>query len=302
MIEKVFYFKQGSKCPDLSSRSPNMMRSVSKIIYPKTKGKWRGLVKSEHFAVRWDAFLIIDNPGVYTFYLSSDDGSKLYIDKKRIVNNDGLHAMRTAYGKVKLVRGQHYLFATMFQKGGASGMRVIYKGEDTQNRNRYVGYGNSARYVPPKGFKEEVYYIKNMKKLPNLNRVAAMERIRPHVVYAETTQRWPGFKQADDFAVRWTGLLSIRRGGGYRWSLLSDDGSKLYLRSNGAKKFTQVVNNDGLHGLKNKEGNQRASGKVQVRLEYFERGGKACMIFRYMGPDTENRMKFVPQRVMLANV
>jgi hypothetical protein len=301
ITEKVFYFKQGSACPDLSSRNPNMIRRVRKIKYTKTKNKWSGFAKSDHFAVRWDAFLIIEKAGVYTFYLSSDDGSKLYIDKKKVVDNDGLHGMRTAYGKVKLVRGQHYLFATMFEKGGDAGMKLIYKGPDTGKKARFVGYGGSARYVPPKGFKEEVYYLKGMKKVPNLDRLAAMERIRPHVVYEETSKRWPGFKRADDFAVRWTGLLKITQGGQYRWSIMSDDGSKLYLRKDSGK-WISVVNNDGLHSLKNKESNYRVSGSVQVKLEYFEHAGKACMIFRYMGPDTKNRMKFVPQKVMLASI
>lgn len=306
IVEKVYYFNQGSRCPDLTDlnrRNPNMIRRVKKIIYPKTDKKWSGFARATHFAVRWDAFLIIERPGVYTFYLSSDDGSRLSIDKKKIVDNDGLHAMRTAYGKVKLVAGQHSLLATMFQKTGHAGMRVIYKGPDTDNKNRYVGSDKNARYVPPKGFKEEVYYIKGMKDVPNLNRAAAMERIRPHVVYQETKNKWAGFRQAGDFAVRWTGLLRISNGGGYRWSLLSDDGSKLFLRPPGAKgKWLKVVDNDGLHALKNKEASHRVSGKVQVRLEYFNKGDKSCMIFRYMGPDTKNRMKFVPQKVMLANV
>jgi len=303
IVEKIFYFKQGNSCPSLKDRNPNMIRRVSKIIYPKTKGKFPGFTRAEHFAASWDSYLIIKNPGVYTFYLSSDDGSKLFIDGKKIVDNDGAHGMRTAYGKVRLVAGQHKFAATFFQKGGAAGMRVIYKGLDTRNHNRYVGSGNNAQYVPPKGFKEEVYYLKNMKSVPNMNRAAAMERIRPHVVYAETSKTWPSFRQADNFAVRWTGLLSISNGGGYRWSLISDDGSRLFLKKErGPGGWEKIVDNDGLHALKNKEANHRVSGKNHVRLEYFERGGKSCMIFRYMGPDTKNRMKFVPQKVMTANV
>jgi len=299
IVEKVFYFKQGKKCPNLNNRNPNMMRRVSKIDYPRTKGKFQGFVRAENFAVRWDFFLIIKVPGTYTFYVTSDDGSKLSIDGKSVVNNDGSHSMRTAFGKVRLVKGQHFVFATMFQGKGASAMKLIYKGPDTEDRNRYVG--SSAMYVPPKGFKEEVYYIKKMKSVPNLNRVAAMERIRPHVVYKETKSKWSGFRQASDVAVRWTGTLKIRAGGAYRWSLLSDDGSRLFLQREGGK-WDKVVDNDGRHSLKNKESNYRASGLMKVKLEYFQGGGKSCMIFRYMGSDTRNKMKFVPQEVMLANL
>ena len=31
--------------------------------------------------------------GIYSFYISSDDGSKLFIDDKILVDNDGLHGI-----------------------------------------------------------------------------------------------------------------------------------------------------------------------------------------------------------------
>ena len=46
----------------------------------------------ENFAIRFRAELRVDVPGVYTFELYSDDGSKLYINGKRVVDNDGVHA------------------------------------------------------------------------------------------------------------------------------------------------------------------------------------------------------------------
>ena len=41
----------------------------------------------------------IPERGVYRFYTFSDDGSKLYIDGKLIVDNDGGHSGRRAEGK-----------------------------------------------------------------------------------------------------------------------------------------------------------------------------------------------------------
>lgn len=306
IIEKAYYFKQGSRVQGRQGdgRNPNQIRVVKSIAYKKTSGKFSGLGVSDNFAIRWEGFLVISLPGVYTFYLKSDDGSKLYIDKRKVVDNDGLHGVKTKSGRVKLTSGQHYFFATMFEKTGAAAFTCIYKGADTRNKNHYVRA--KLRYVLPKGFKEEVYYINNMKSVPNLNRAANMERIRPHIVYGCTKKNWKGFDRADNFAVRWTGAIGIAKAGAYRWSLLSDDGSKLYIA--GANRgFQLIVNNDGLHSIKNKEGNfrvlrPRTRFKMRVRVEYFERGGKACAIFRYMGPDTRNKMVFVPQKVMRASL
>ena len=43
----------------------------------------------EDFAVRFRGVLAIDTPGRYTFWLLSDDGSKLYIDDTLVIDNDG---------------------------------------------------------------------------------------------------------------------------------------------------------------------------------------------------------------------
>jgi hypothetical protein len=78
--------------------------------------------------------------GSYKFYIESDDGSKLWINWKLKVNNDGLHGMRTRSSSVgfndfdfKPVR------LSMFENGGGAGMKFFYKGKDTGNRKKIVG-------------------------------------------------------------------------------------------------------------------------------------------------------------------
>ena len=107
----------------------------------------------------------------------------------------------------------------------------------------------------------------------------------PQVInYRNTGGKWPGFARSNHFAVRWTGRLRIRKKGQYRFGIISDDGSKLWVDN----RYT--INNDGLHGWRNKEAAKHLrAGWHLVRLEMFERGGAAGMLFRYRGPDTANR-------------
>ena len=108
------------------------------------------------------------------------------------------------------------------------------------------------------------------------------------VNYRNTNRNWSGFRRRDNFAVRWTGRMRVFRSGHYRLSIYSDDGSKLWMDN----RYT--INNDGLHGWRNREANRylRAGWRL-VRLEMFERGGHAGMLFRYHGPDTGNRWAVV---------
>lgn len=69
----------------------------------------------DHFAYRYTTLIDIPETGVYRFYTQSDDGSVLYIDGQKIVDNDGGHSTRRAEGKVKLEKGLHDLRLDYFE-------------------------------------------------------------------------------------------------------------------------------------------------------------------------------------------
>ncbi len=56
----------------------------------------------ENFAIRFRGELAVDTPGTYTFWLLSDDGSKLYINDALVVNNDGIHGVTSSRGRKDL--------------------------------------------------------------------------------------------------------------------------------------------------------------------------------------------------------
>lgn len=57
----------------------------------------------ENFAVRFRGVLAVDTPGKYTFWLLSDDGSKLYIDDTLVIDNDGIHGITRNKGRKDLL-------------------------------------------------------------------------------------------------------------------------------------------------------------------------------------------------------
>ena len=69
----------------------------------------------EHFAIRFQAKLKIDTPGIYIFELFSDDGSQLYIDRTLVVDNDGVHSTLGKQGSIKLDTGEHDVEIRYFQ-------------------------------------------------------------------------------------------------------------------------------------------------------------------------------------------
>jgi hypothetical protein len=72
----------------------------------------------EWFALDYTGKFWIKQPGVYLFYLLSDDGSKLYIDDKMLIDNDGIHPAQAMEQKKHLVEGVHRIRISYFQGPG----------------------------------------------------------------------------------------------------------------------------------------------------------------------------------------
>jgi hypothetical protein len=71
--------------------------------------------RNEWFAIDYTGRFWIETPGKYNFALESDDGSKRYIDGKRVIDNDGIHPTRAYSGSAKLSGGIHGIRVSYFQ-------------------------------------------------------------------------------------------------------------------------------------------------------------------------------------------
>ena len=85
--------------------------------------------QKDEFALRFTGKLKVEKAGEYTFYIHSNDGSCLYIDKNLVVNHNGLHgADLEKTGKIWLEAGLHPIRLDYFQAGGGLFLQVKYSG------------------------------------------------------------------------------------------------------------------------------------------------------------------------------
>jgi len=69
----------------------------------------------EWFAINYAATFWIQNAAEYRFSLTSDDGSRLYIDGHEVINNDGVHPAITRTGRRRLKQGAHSIRVSYMQ-------------------------------------------------------------------------------------------------------------------------------------------------------------------------------------------
>ena len=84
--------------------------------------------RDENFAIKYSGAISISRAGKYTFYTTSDDGSRIYIDNKLVVDNDGDHAPAEKLGEAELSQGDHPIVVTFYQGGGGFELKVEWSG------------------------------------------------------------------------------------------------------------------------------------------------------------------------------
>jgi len=82
------------------------------------------------FGFRFTGYLDVRTAGRYTFHLGSDDGSRLTVDGKVVVDNDGLHSFVRRSGAVDLEPGMHEVVITFFERTGGQALTATYQGPD----------------------------------------------------------------------------------------------------------------------------------------------------------------------------
>ena len=128
----------------------DILPSSPGINYSVYEGRWTelpdfnllkpvaaGLVKGFDISARkgtddygfvFDGVIKIPAGAIYTFYISSDDGSRLFIDDKLVIDNNGLHGMLEKEGQVPLAKGYHNIKVLFFERSGGDDLQVEWKG------------------------------------------------------------------------------------------------------------------------------------------------------------------------------
>ena len=100
--------------------------------------------RNDRIAFIFEGFISIPTDGSYTFFLSSDDGSKMYVDGQLVVNNDGLHGCRERSGNLQLTEGVYSIEVRFFENGGGQCLTA-----------RWDGPGFNKQVIPASAFQDD---------------------------------------------------------------------------------------------------------------------------------------------------
>ena len=233
------------------SGSPVLTRHDAAIDFDWGTGSPDPKVPADNFSVRWTRTLGFE-AGTYRFYASCDDGVRIYVDGRLVVDawqNQKLPNTRS--GDIALGAGQHTIVVEYYEEGGVASAHVWWNRLDTL-----------------KGWEGRYFDNRDLRGGPALIRDDA-----------EINFDWGqgasvSWMPSDNFSVQWTRTINFAPGL-YRFNTRSDDGMRLWiddtiLHMDYWSPQDNVWRYQDWHYL---------SGPHTLRVEYFEAAGNARMQF-----------------------
>jgi hypothetical protein len=116
--------------PNIKGMTPSLRRIDADVNIQQTNGQFNKSGLILQFYVRWTGVIRVPKDGRYMFYTESDDGSRLSIDGKLVVDNGGLHPPEEKNGEAELKAGPHEIRIDFFQAGGGACCKVKWASDD----------------------------------------------------------------------------------------------------------------------------------------------------------------------------
>ena len=243
--------------------------------------------REEYFGFEFSAYIQIDTDGTYTFYTTSDDGSELFINNQKIVDNDGLHGAVEKSGKIFLTKGLHSIEVNYFERTRGQILEVEYAGPGVSKKliptaKLFTDKGNatpSPEQPDAEAGLNYKYYHGDWTQLPDFSKLNAYKSGKVNNFNISPRER------DNKIAFEYEGYIQIDTEGTYTFYTTSDDGSKLYISSK------EIVNNDGLHGPTEKSGNvYLTKGLHPIKVTFFERSSGQLLEVKYAGPGVSKQI------------
>jgi len=162
-------------------------------------------IGTDDFSVRWTMSTVL-SAGQYQFTVTADDGVRLYLDGKMIIDQ-WKDQPATTYNSIKIISaGTHTITMEYYERSGVATARLAW--QPVSAGNGYVG----------------VYYD-NM----TLSGVPTQMRIDPAVNFAWGNGSPDPTISADHFSARWIRNVNLNEEGMYHFTVTVDDGVRLFV-------------------------------------------------------------------------
>lgn len=128
-VSYTYFEGDWDRLPDFGHTAPAASGTAQAFdLKPRSSGR------EDRFGFRYEGYVRLPSDGVYAFWIASDDGSNLYVDDRKVIDNDGLHSLHEERGSAALAAGWHKVTVDFFEKTGGHELDVWMSGPDGARR------------------------------------------------------------------------------------------------------------------------------------------------------------------------
>ena len=267
-------------------------------------------VPHHRYSVVFTGMIEIRRPGTYTFCTRSGDGSILSLSEPKkemeiILDNGGLHGVRTRCGSKTLKKGEYNVQAEYFQSSGGGYMVVTYQGPDTWGIKELLPSKEALDFKRTEVSQWTMRLFSSptnrgtLQRMPNFAWLNFLgEATVPAIDFSNVPElrRYVPNVPYSNIAGAWFGKTVIVKPGDYHFCTSSDDGSFLWLDD------VLVVNNGGAHGNVRKCGLVKGvkKGTHSVKVTWWQGGGGMRVKATYIGADSRGKERLLASTVKWA--
>ncbi|HYF51639.1 MAG TPA: protein kinase, partial [Planctomycetota bacterium] len=129
LFGEVYEFKRAvNNIPDVpADMKPADKRIDAQIDFKDARNSLFRDRQKEQVYVRWTGLLKVDDPGKYTLILVSDDGSRLTVNGRAVIDMNQTQGMTDKQVEVELKKGYNDIRIDYFNAAGDAGVRLFWK-------------------------------------------------------------------------------------------------------------------------------------------------------------------------------
>lgn len=92
-------------------------------------------MRPDRFSVRWAGWLTLPAATTVTWFLASDDGSRLYVNDALVIDHWGVHSQEEKHAVTKLPAGTHKLTVDYYENTGWAAAHLEWQPEGSPRTN-----------------------------------------------------------------------------------------------------------------------------------------------------------------------
>lgn len=106
---------RGEVFPSIDFTGESYVRRDSGVDFKWKETSPSTRIPDDGWSITWDTCLILEKSGPVAFQLTSDDGSRLFVDGEKVIDNWGEHGPKTRGSEVELEAGIRHIHIDFFE-------------------------------------------------------------------------------------------------------------------------------------------------------------------------------------------